>query len=96
MKCHNSILRIDLCETHKSKITKKESFFSKIQNWNYENIQCEKQKPGELKIPIEVLADLLEDGGADLRESDLTVLRFGEASCRRKENQIEIIRTAKP
>jgi hypothetical protein len=36
--------------------------------------------PGVVERPVEVLADLLEDGGADLREPDLVIARLGEAT----------------
>jgi hypothetical protein len=36
--------------------------------------------PGVVEGPVEVLADLLEDGGADLREPDLVIARLGEAT----------------
>lgn len=37
------------------------------------------REPGKLKIPIEVLADLLKNGGANLRERHLPMLSFGKA-----------------
>lgn len=33
-----------------------------------------------MERPVEVLADLLEDGGADLREPDLALARLGKAT----------------
>lgn len=43
-------------------------------------------KPGELKIPIEILADLLKNGGADLRERDLAEFGFGKTPCPNFQN----------
>ena len=34
-----------------------------------------------LELVVKVLADLLQDGGVDLREVDLAGLRLGEAPC---------------
>lgn len=36
---------------------------------------------GVVERPVEVLADLLEDGGADLGEPNLALARLGEAAC---------------
>lgn len=35
---------------------------------------------GELKIPVKILANLLENGGANLRKSHFSVLRFSKIS----------------
>lgn len=40
-----------------------------------------KDLPGVVERPVEVLADLLEDGGADLGEPNLALARLGEAAC---------------
>jgi hypothetical protein len=34
-----------------------------------------------MERPVEILADLLEDVGGDLREADLALARLGEAAC---------------
>ena len=34
-----------------------------------------------MERPVEILADLLEDVGGDLREADLALARLGESTC---------------
>lgn len=43
----------------------------------------EKEKPGELEMPIKVLANLLENGGADLRKGNFAVLPLSETPYQR-------------
>lgn len=48
-----------------------------------------------MERPVEVLADLLEDVGGDLREADLALSRLGEAACEDDEGNGCDMRTAR-
>ena len=55
-----------------------------------------KKLPSKLKVPIEILADLLKNSGADLRECYLPMLRFSKTSYQSKPNQIQNQTPLKP
>jgi hypothetical protein len=48
-----------------------------------------------MEQPVQVLADLVEDVGGDLREADLALLRLREATCEDSEGNGCDVRTAR-
>lgn len=42
-------------------------------------------KPCVLKVPVKILADLLKNGGADLRERHLAVFRFSKTPYQKNQ-----------
>lgn len=48
----------------------------------------EKSEPRKLKRPVEILADLLKNGGAYLRESDFSMFPFRKAPWSRPKNLV--------
>jgi len=48
-----------------------------------------------MERPVQVLADLVEDVGGDLREADLALSRLREATCEDGEENGRDVRTAR-